>query len=111
MKKLKESGVEVVGVSGDSVESQQIFKEVHDLNFTLLADEDGSVAKKFGVPLRAGGTIKREVEGKEVALTRGVTPARWTFVIDRSGKIAMKNTKVNAAEDSKAVLKVVAGLK
>jgi len=98
-------------VSGDSVNNHQLFKKVNNLNFTLLADEDGSVAKTFGVPLRDGGTIKREIEGKEVSLTRGVTPARWTFVIDRAGKIAMKNTQVKAAEDSKAVLKVVAGLK
>src|SRR5581483_1290619 len=58
MKKLTEKGVEVVGVSGDSVKNHQIFKKVHDLNFTLLADEDGSIAKKFGVPVGKGGTAK-----------------------------------------------------
>jgi peroxiredoxin Q/BCP len=110
MKKLQESGVEVVGISGDSVKNQEIFKKAHNLNFTLLADENGRVAKTYGVPLRDGGTITREVEGKEVTLTRGVTPARWTFVIDRQGKIAMKNTQVKAAEDSKAVLKAISGL-
>src|SRR6187399_1446328 len=38
MAKLKEQGVEVVGVSGDSAKNHQIFKKVHELNFTLLAD-------------------------------------------------------------------------
>src|SRR5437868_5926308 len=42
MRQLAEQGVEVVGVSGDSVENHQIFKKVKNLNFTLLADEDGS---------------------------------------------------------------------
>lgn len=111
MKKLQGKDVEVIGVSGDSARNHQIFKKEHDLNFTLLADEDGSVAKKFGVPLRAGGSINRKIDGKDVTLTRGVTAARWTFVIDKNGKIVMKNTKVKAADDSKAILKLVNNLK
>jgi len=110
MKTLIEKGVEVVGVSGDSVKSHQIFRKEYDLNFTLLADEKGAVAKKFGVPLKEGGSIQRTVDGQEVTLTRGVTAARWTFVIDADGKIASKNTEVKAAEDSKAILKMVEDL-
>lgn len=107
MKKLQGKNVEVVGVSGDSVRNHQLFKKEYDLNFTLLADEDGSVARKFGVPLRKGGSIERTVDGKKEKLTRGVTAARWTFVIDKDGKVVLKNTKVKAAEDSKAILKKV----
>jgi len=112
MKKLKEKGVVVVGVSGDSVRNHQLFKKVHELNFALLADEDGKVAKAFGVPVRKGKkSIKRKIDGKEETLTRGVTASRWTYVINRNGEIAFKNTKVNAAGDSKAIMKVVATLK
>jgi peroxiredoxin Q/BCP len=108
MKKLADKGVEVVGVSGDSVKNHQIFKKVHKLNFTLLADETGAVAKKFGVPFGKGGTFNtKDDEGNPVTLKRGVTIQRWTFVIDKSGKIAAKNTKVNATKDSKAILEVV----
>lgn len=109
-KKLAEEGVEVVGISGDSVRNHQLFKKAHKLNFTLLADEDGAVAKKFGVPMREGGSIEREIEGKAETLTRGVTTSRWTFVIDRNGKIAYKNTQVDAAVDSQTILKVVKDL-
>jgi peroxiredoxin Q/BCP len=101
----------VIGVSGDAVANHQLFKKVHSLNFTLLADEDGSVAKKFGVPLKPGGVFKYNADGKTVELKRGVTPARWTFVIDRDGKIAFKNTKVNAANDAKQVAEVIEKLK
>jgi peroxiredoxin Q/BCP len=111
MKKLTGKDVEVVGVSGDSVRNHQLFKKVYDLNFTLLADEDGAVAKKFGVLLRKGGSITRTIGGKEEVLTRGVTAARWTFVIDQKGLVVLKNTKVKAANDSKAILKVVKDLK
>jgi peroxiredoxin Q/BCP len=107
MGKLKELGVEVVGVSGDPVKNHQLFKKVHNLNFTLLADEKGDVAKAFGVPLKDGGVAKPEVDGKKIELFRSVTAARWTFVIDKEGKIALKNSDVKAAEDSKAILKLL----
>jgi thioredoxin-dependent peroxiredoxin len=112
MKKLIDKDVVVLGVSGDSVENHQIFKKEHDLNFPLLADETGAVTKKFGVPWKAEpATITVKLDGKEVKLTRGGTASRWTFLIGKDGKIAMKNSKVTAAEDSKAILKAVEELK
>ena len=106
--KLTDKGIEVVGVSGDSVKNHQVFKASHKLNFTLLADEDGQVAKKFGVPVSKGGDFKtKDVEGNEVVLKRGVTAKRWTFIVDKDGKVAYKNTMVTAAEDSRKVLEVV----
>lgn len=108
MKKLADKGVEVVGVSGDSAKNHEIFKKVHKLNFTLLADEDGAVAKAFGVPLKPGGDFKtKDDQGKDVVLKTGVRAARWTFVIDKNGKIVHKDTEVKAAEDSKKILEVV----
>jgi peroxiredoxin Q/BCP len=108
MKALTDKGVEVVGVSGDSAKNHQVFKKVQMLNFTLLADEDGAVAKKFGVPLKDGGDFKtKDADGKDIVLTTKVRAARWTFVIDKDGKIVHKNTKVNAPEDSKEILAVV----
>jgi peroxiredoxin Q/BCP len=110
LSKLKEQGVEVVGVSGDNVENHQVFKKAYELNFALLADTEGKVANAFGVPTGEGGTYNATVDGKEVPLVRGVTIKRWTFVIGKDGKIASKNTEVNAAEDSKAILDTVAKL-
>jgi peroxiredoxin Q/BCP len=111
MNRLKDEAVEVIGISGDSVANHQLFKKVHDLNFTLLADEKGQVADKFGVPYGEGGTITREFDGQEHQLTRGVTIRRWTFVIDKDKKIALKDTEVDAANDSKRILQLVEELK
>ena len=111
LKALSEKGVEVVGVSGDAVRTQELFKKEHKLPFTLLADEKGEVAKAFGVPTSKGGTVKQKIADKEETLERGLTAQRWTFVIDKSGKIVHKETKVKAAEDSKAILEVVQKLK
>lgn len=43
-------GVQIIGVSADSVEGQKKFAEEYNLPFTLLADTDLAVAKAFGVP-------------------------------------------------------------
>ena len=111
MKSLLEMGGEVVGVSGDSVKNHQLFKKAHELNFALLADTNGRVAEAFGVPVTPGEkTVKAVIDGKEEALTRTVTTARWTFVINKSGKIASINKMVKAAEDSKAIIELVNSL-
>lgn len=109
---LEEQGVEVIGVSGDTVESHKIFKDAEDLNFTLLSDYDGKIAHAFGVKTAPGGTVKFKTEdGKELELIRGITAMRWTFVIDEEGHIAYKNEKVDHAKDPSEVLKVIAELK
>ncbi len=108
---LERDDVEVIGISGDAVENHQHFKNEYQLNFTLLADPDGKIAKAFGVKTGSGGSIERKIQGKKITLERGVTAKRWTFVIDKNWKIAHKDTKVNALKDSETVLKVVEGLK
>ncbi len=107
---LDRTDVEVVGISGDSVENHQHFKREYKLNFTLLADPEGKIAKAFGVKTSSGGSIQRLIQGEQLTLERGVTAHRWTFVIDKQWRIAHKDTKVNAAEDSAKVLKVVENL-
>ena len=110
--KLEDEGVEVVGVSGDTAANHRLFKKAHNLNFALLADVDGKVADAFGVPVtREEKSVKATIDGKEEVLTRHVTAKRWTFVIGTDGKIASKNTSVVAADDSKAIMEVVARLK
>ena len=110
--KLADKDVSVIGVSGDTVSSHQAFKKAHDLNFTLLADTDGSVAKKFGVPITEGEkTVKKVILDVEHVLTRNVTAKRWTFVIGKDGKIVHKDNAVKAKQDPQTILAVVDKLK
>jgi len=111
MSKLKSANVEVIGVSGDTVKNHQLFKKAHGLNFSLLADTEGEIAKTFGVPTRKGGSIVRTINNEEFTLVRNLTASRWTFIIDTKGHLVHKNTSVKAAEDSKAVLQVIKNLK
>lgn len=101
---LEQEGINVVGVSADPVKNLKYFHDAHGLNFPLLSDVNGYIAKQFGVPIRNGGSIKRTIDGKEVTLERPLTFARWTFIVNPSGKVVYKNTSVNAAEDSKTVI-------
>src|SRR5690606_13864045 len=57
--KLLEMGAEVVGVSGDRVANLKAFKGTNRLNFPLLSDTAGVIARAFGVPTREGGSITR----------------------------------------------------
>jgi peroxiredoxin Q/BCP len=104
--KLAGKGVEVVGISGDSAKTHKLFKDYHKLSFTLLADEDGAVAKLFGVPVGNGGEVTVK-ELDNLKIRQGVRAKRWTFVMDKSGKIIYKDTNADPTKDSKKILEMV----
>ncbi len=64
----------VVGVSPDSVKSHTKFREKHDLNFTLVADENKDACEAYDV------WLLKKMYGKEFF---GVV--RSTFIIDKEG--------------------------
>lgn len=97
----------VVGVSGDNVEGLKLFKKAEGLNFTLLSDESGEIAGKFGVPTRDGGKVTKEIGGQSFDLIRGITASRWTFIIDKKGNIVYKNEQVDATKDTEEVLNFI----
>lgn len=82
-------GAEIVGISLDDVESHRAFAEKHGLPFTLLADEDGSVAREYGV-LKNFGVVK--------------LASRQTFLISPDGTVARHYEKVDVDAHSAEVL-------
>jgi len=73
----------ILGVSADSLESHQHFREKNHLPFPLLADEDATLSKMYGV------YKQKNLYGKK---SMGIE--RTTFVIDRTGRIAQIYPKV-----------------
>jgi thioredoxin-dependent peroxiredoxin len=65
---FKAMGAEVIGISGDSLQSHDSFAREHSLPFILLSDSDGSVRRAY-----------------EVKKSLGLFPGRVTFVIDKAG--------------------------
>ncbi|HET7322011.1 MAG TPA: peroxiredoxin [Longimicrobiaceae bacterium] len=105
--RLNELGAEVVGISGDRISNLRAFRGAHQLNFPLLSDTTGAIARSFGVPVGKGGIYTTTVNGKELKLKRDVTAARWTFIIDRTGHVVFKETEVNPAGDSQTVIAAI----
>jgi len=107
MADLQSAEIVVVGISGDKVENLKLFKQSENLNFTLLSDEKGNVAKTFGVPIGAGGAIKRTVGGVEHEFVRDISIKRWTFIVGKDKKIIYKNETVDPEKDSEVVLNFI----
>ena len=112
-RELAAFGAEVIGVSGDGVESHHLFSDTHSLNFALLSDADGGIARQFGVPIRAGGkAMPADASGKPligpngnvVQFPRDFTAARWTFIIDPDGHVIYREMDVAPRTDTKEVL-------
>jgi peroxiredoxin Q/BCP len=95
---FEEAKVVVLGVSTDSLESHQHFKEKQKLPFPLLSDEDAAVSKLFGV------YKQKNLYGK-----KHLGIERTTFVIDRTGRVAQIWPKVKVDGHIQDVLEFVAG--
>lgn len=81
---LKAKGIEVVGVSSDSVKSHAKFATKYELPFHLLADEDKSVHLAYGT------WVEKSMYGRQYMGT-----ARVTFLIDEKGVIEKVIEKVD----------------
>jgi peroxiredoxin Q/BCP len=97
--KLKRRGAVVLGVSPDSVESHQRFREKYALRFPLLADPDKKVAAKYGA------------WGEKVMYGRKVTGMiRSTFVIDAEGTVRKVFPRVRVDGHAEKVLEALEAL-
>ena len=95
----------VVGISGDNIKNLKLFRQAENLNFPLLSDEKGEIAKTFGVPVGAGASFKTTVGGVEHELVRDISIKRWTFIVGKDGKIIYKNDSVDPEKDSGQVIR------
>jgi peroxiredoxin Q/BCP len=88
---LTEKGVEILGVSMDSVKAQKAFKDKYRLPFDLLADkEDGVVVTAFGVP-KTLGFAKRQA------------------FLFKDGKLIWRDLAASTEQQAADVLKVISG--
>ena len=83
--------IKVFGISYDTPESHQRFKEKYDLPFTLLSDRDKKVAKTYGTD-------------------RPLVPKRMTFLVDEKGLIIKVYQKVSVTTHGEDILKFFSSL-
>jgi len=85
---------EVIGISGQSIESHKSFASHYGLPFILLADVDNKIRELYGVPS-----------------TMGILPGRVTYIIDKKGlvrHIFVSQTKAQRhVEEAKNTLRLL----
>jgi peroxiredoxin Q/BCP len=80
---FKKLGARVIGVSQDSIESHEKFRDKHELEIELVSDPSGALCNQFGV-IQMKSLYGRKFKGI----------VRSTFVLDKKGKTLREWTKV-----------------
>jgi peroxiredoxin Q/BCP len=91
---LTKLGAEVIGVSGQSVESHISFASHYGLPFILLSDEGNKIRELYGVPS-----------------SMGIIPGRVTYIIDKKGMVrhifnSQTQAQKHVEEAKKALLEI-----
>lgn len=90
---LKKAGIQIIGISTDSIKSHQKFAQKFELPFPLIADEDKKIAEAYGV------WGEKKFMGR---VYDGIH--RTTFLIDEKGIIKGIIEKPNSKDHSSEIL-------
>lgn len=93
MYEFRALGVEVVGLSKDSVKSHDKFKAKHGLGFPLVSDEEGGLVEALGA------WVEKSMYGRKYM---GID--RSTFLVDKDGRIVRSWRKVKVPGHVEEVL-------
>lgn len=93
-------GAVVLGVSTDSVDSHQRFRDKYRLNFRLLSDPDHKVSELFGA------WREKNMYGKKSMVIQ-----RSTYLIDADGKVAKLWKRVQLDGHDQSVLQAIEELR
>ena len=90
-----DAGAEVIGISSDSRKSHSAFASKHNLQFSLLSDEDNAVRKRFGVPDYLG-----------------FLPGRVTYIVNRQGIVKyIFNSQIQAEKHAEESIRIIRSMK
>lgn len=92
-KMFQKKGYEILGVSPDGISKHEKFIAKYDLPFSLLSDEDHSVAESYGC------WAEKSMYGRKYM---GIL--RTTFVIDEKGNIKKIIDKVDTKKHSQQII-------
>jgi len=94
-KALLKKGLQVLGVSVDSVKSHEKFIEKYDLPFSLIADEDKKIVDKYNL------WGQKKFMGRTYMGT-----TRTTFLIDEAGMVRFIIDKPDTKDHTKEILAI-----
>jgi thioredoxin-dependent peroxiredoxin len=93
---FKQKNTVIFGITKDTLESQQKFKDKHEMPFDLIADDDETICKQFDV------IKEKNLYGKKYM---GIV--RSTFLINPEGKIENEWRKVKVRDHAQTVLNTI----
>lgn len=99
MREFQARDTVILGVSRDSLKSHEKFKEKQKFSFDLLADEDETLCRLFGV-----------IKGKNMYGKKVMGIERSTFLIDAEGVLRREWRKARVKGHVAAVLEAVKSL-
>ena len=113
--RLTDGHYDLVFCDGDKAEYAAYLKEALRLlrpggvvQFPYGADARNADVVCVSGFVTAGAKVKiKDAEGKPLEIERAATLARWTFIVDKDGKVAYKNTKVTPADDAKKITEFI----
>jgi peroxiredoxin Q/BCP len=91
-------GVQVLGISADSVATQKRFREKLGLPFPLLSDPDRKVCEAYGV------LVEKTRGGR-----KSVGIERSTFLVDEEGRVRRIWRKVKVKDHVREVVEAIRG--
>ena len=100
MRRSRDTGADVWGISPDGATSHRRFREKFDLPFTLLSDEDHAVAERYGA-----WTLKTNYGREYMGIQRS------TFLVDPDGRLARTWPRVKADGHAAEVVAALAELR
>jgi peroxiredoxin Q/BCP len=90
---FKTYNAEIIGISGDGIESHKKFAEKHRLSYILLSDKGNKIRTLFGVPTNLFGLL----------------PGRVTYVVNKEGVVI--HTFDSQLQTGKHIEEAIAALK
>lgn len=93
IEKIRNLGVDVFGISADTVDAQALFREKFNLNYPLLADPQGKAIQAYGTKMPLGKMSRRS-----------------TFIIDPNLIIRSVEENVDPVKDAENVVRTIDSL-
>ena len=94
-KALQKKGLQILGISVDSVKSHEKFIAKYDLPFSLIADEDKKIVDKYNL------WGQKKFMGRTYMGT-----SRTTFLIDEAGMVRHIIDKPDTKDHTKEILAI-----
>ncbi len=112
-KELLNLGYQIVAVSPDSPKNLKVSDEKEKLNYLLLSDSNGNLAKAAGIAFQAPDNYKPYISGASEGTNASFLPVPTVFIINKNSEIQFEHINPNYKEriSNELIISVAKSLK